>query len=107
MSTTSDVARVFTDTEEETYSMFSKPEQAMLTNGQVNRTIIKKILSMKFYNYQYEAMFRFFEAFLCTLRGWGVTPDTTRQFILLKRFASMTNYDYYMEDLVSIYCGKT
>lgn len=107
MSTASDVARVFTDTEEETYSMFSKPEQAMLAKGQVNRTIIEKILSMKFYNYQYEAMFRFFEAFLCTLRGWGVTPDTTRQFRLLKRFASDTNYDYYMEDRVSIYCVKT
>ncbi|KAJ4122692.1 hypothetical protein NW768_010129 [Fusarium equiseti] len=93
----SDFDRVFTDSEEEIRSLFTKSEQITLEKGQVDRSIIEKVLKMTFRDYQWESMFRFFEAFMSTIWGWH-TPNVSRQFQVLKNYAAEINYDYYMED---------
>ena len=47
--------------------MFSAPQQDMLAKGHINRSIIKKMLKMKYCNYQYETMFRLLHPTLSTM----------------------------------------
>ena len=102
MSTASDLERVFVQDEEISFSLFTVQEQAMLHKGKTNVAIINKLGAMSFREYEYHALFRYFEDFLETLPGWW-TPDIHHQFHVVRDFVTRKKNAFAKEEAVSIH----
>nr|CEG04887.1 unnamed protein product [Fusarium clavum] len=87
MSTASDIARVFVEEEEETFSLFTYEEQTKLDSNKYNPGILDKINGMSFQQYEWETMFLFFFKFVAWIIRGHKHLSVPRSFALVKAFA--------------------